>query len=183
MSAVDALNKEQINEFHEVLSANYSSIYGDLFKIGCNLGLRIGDLLKLKYKDININDREIVLTEQKTRKKKIVRLNSQALIYIDKRRNEYPDDRYIFQVHSNRQSGEPISRTSVCRVFKEVGDSLGLHVASHSMRKSRGKVLYDAGVPLEKIAKVLNHSNTASTLQYLGITRAEVLNTYDEFEL
>jgi len=37
--------------------------------------------------------------------------------------------------------------------------------------------------PLSKVAKVLNHSNTTSTLRYLGITQAEVLQTYDDYEL
>ena len=36
---------------------------------------------------------------------------------------------------------------------------------------------------LEKIANVLNHSNTTSTLRYLGITQEEVLQTYDDYEL
>ncbi|HEY5140967.1 MAG TPA: hypothetical protein VIJ25_16870 [Methylococcales bacterium] len=37
--------------------------------------------------------------------------------------------------------------------------------------------------PLSKVAKVLNHSNTTSTLRYLGITQAEVLQTYNDYEL
>jgi hypothetical protein len=51
------------------------------------------------------------------------------------------------------------------------------------MRKSRGMAMYKDDVPVEKIAKVLNHSNTTSTLRYLGITKEEVLKTYDEYEL
>ena len=44
--------------------------------------------------------------------------------------------------------------------------------------------MYADGVPIEKIAKVLNHSNTTSTLRYLGwITKEEVLRTYDDYEL
>ena len=51
------------------------------------------------------------------------------------------------------------------------------------MRKSRGMAMYKDGVPIGKIAKVLNHYNTTSTLRYLGITQAEVLQTYDDYEL
>ena len=35
--------------------------------------------------------------------------------------------------------------------------------------------MYKDGVTVEKIAKVLNHSNTTWTLRYLGITQEEVL--------
>ena len=183
MTAVDALTKEQIAEFSNILKNNYSDIYFDTFKVGVNLGLRISDLLKLKYKDINYKTRELQLIEQKTGKKKTLRLNSQALAIIEQRRSRYPDDRYVLQVHSNRQYGEPISRASIARVFKEAGDKLGLHVSTHSMRKSRGMALYDAGVPIEKIAMVLNHSSPANTLLYLGITKRQILDTYDEYEL
>ena len=51
------------------------------------------------------------------------------------------------------------------------------------MRKSRGMAMFSDGVPIEKIARVLNHSNTTSTLRYLGIIKEEVLRTYDEYEL
>jgi hypothetical protein len=51
------------------------------------------------------------------------------------------------------------------------------------MRKSRGKAMYDAGVPIEKISKVLNHADTGVTLRYLGITHADVMQTYDDFPL
>ncbi len=37
--------------------------------------------------------------------------------------------------------------------------------------------LYQDGVPIEKIAKVLNHAHTGVTLRYLGITEEEVLQT------
>jgi site-specific recombinase XerD len=43
--------------------------------------------------------------------------------------------------------------------------------------------LYKDGVPIEKIAKVLNHSNTSTTMAYLGITKEEVLQTYDDYKL
>jgi hypothetical protein len=43
--------------------------------------------------------------------------------------------------------------------------------------------MFDAGVPIEKIAKVLNYSDTGVTLRYLGITQEAILKTYDEFEL
>jgi len=51
------------------------------------------------------------------------------------------------------------------------------------MRKSRGKVLFDAGVPVAKISKILNHSSEAVTLRYLGISQEEEQQTYDDYVL
>jgi site-specific recombinase XerD len=43
--------------------------------------------------------------------------------------------------------------------------------------------MYDDGVPIETIAKVLNHSSPTTTMAYIGITKEQVLQTYDDYEL
>ena len=106
-----------------------------------------------------------------------------AILVIVRRQQENTADTWLFQVHSNRAKDKPVSRVSVSRIFKDAGELLGLTINTHSMRKSRGMAMYKDGVPVEKIAKVLNHSNTTSTLRYLGITQEEVLKTYDDYEL
>ena len=183
MNTVDGVSKLEIEMIHKTLRKKYPPLYADIWKIGVNLSLRIGDLLQLKYDDLNLAERCLKLTESKTGKAKVIRLNAAALAIMQQRRQDYPDDTWLFQVHSHRAKDKPISRVSVGRVFNEVGQTLGLNINTHSMRKSRGKVLYDHQVPIEKIAHVLNHSNTSATLRYLGITREQVLQTYDDFEL
>ncbi len=106
-----------------------------------------------------------------------------AIAIIARRKQDQAADTWLFQVNSNRAKNKAISRASVSRVFKEAGDILGLSINTHSMRKSRGMAMYADGVPIEKIAKVLNHSNTTSTLRYLGITQEQVLQTFDDYEL
>ena len=183
MNAVDAANKAEIAMIHAVLAKKFGQLYADIWKVGVNLSLRISDLLTLKYADLNLEERSLKLTEAKTGKLKTIRLNSAAILVIVRRQQENPADTWLFQVHSNRAKDKPVSRVSVSRVFKDAGELLGLTINTHSMRKSRGMAMYKDGVPVEKIAKVLNHSNTTSTLRYLGITQEEVLKTYDDYEL
>ena len=183
MNTVDAVDKSQINLIHSLLKNKFGGIYGDIWKVGVNLSLRISDLLNLKYTDFNLKDRTLNLNESKTGKAKSIRLNQAAVDIIIKRRQDHPSDVWLFQVHSNRAKNKPISRISVSRVFKDAGDMLNLTINTHSMRKSRGKAMFDDGVPIEKIAHVLNHSNTTSTLRYLGITREEIMKTYDDYQL
>ena len=183
MNAVDAATKTQIDMMHAVLNKKFGQLYADIWKVGVNLSLRISDLLKLKFADLNLAERSLQLVEAKTGKQKLIRLNGAAIAIISRRQHEHPGDTWLFQVHCNRAKDKPVSRVSVSRVFKEAGDVLGLSINTHSMRKSRGMAMYKDGVPIEKIAKVLNHSNTTSTLRYLGITQAEVLQTYDDYEL
>ena len=183
MNTVDAVDKSQINLIHSLLKNKFGGIYGDIWKVGVNLSLRISDLLNLKYTDFNFKDRTLNLIESKTGKAKSIRLNQAAVDIIIKRKQEHPSDVWLLQVHSNRAKNRPISRISVSRVFKDAGDMLNLNINTHSMRKSRGMAMFNDGVAIEKIAHVLNHSNTTSTLRYLGITREEIMKTYDDYEL
>jgi hypothetical protein len=51
------------------------------------------------------------------------------------------------------------------------------------MRKTRGYAMWVAGVPLEVIARVLNHSSPAVTMRYIGLEQADINKTYDDFIL
>lgn len=183
MNVVEACNKEEIALVSDMLIKRYPPIYSDVWRIGLNLTLRIGDLLSIKYKDLDLPKRALTLKEAKTGKLKHIRLNQTVIDVAARRRNEYPGDVWLFESSSNRSIGAPLTRGSVSRVFKEAGDWLGLTINTHSMRKSRGKAMFDDGVPIEKISLVLNHSSTAETLRYIGITKSQVMQTYDDYEL
>jgi len=184
MKSVSAVKADDIAVIHKILKTKFNSdIYSDIWTIGCQMALRISDLLEIKYSQLDIEKRELKLVEKKTGKPKTIRLNTKAIETITARKKKYPDDVYLFQVNSNRAKNKAICRESVSRVFKEAGDILGMSINTHSMRKSRGLAMFEAGIPVAKIARVLNHSSEAATMRYLGITEEEVLQTYDDFIL
>lgn len=181
MNIVDAASKEEVLMIHRLLETKFSQLYADIWKVGCNMGLRIGDLLALKFADLDLSDRSLKLIESKTSKKKTVRLNTAVIEIVSRRRNEYPDDIWLFQVHSNRARNKPVSQRTVSKMFKEAGDMVGLTICTHSMRKSRGMAMFNDGMPIEKIAMVLNHKSINETMRYLGISQRQVLQTYDDY--
>ena len=184
MISVDAVKLEDIALVHKVLQTKFTNpIYADAWIIGCQLGLRISDLLSIRFEDFNEKTRDINLTEQKTKKTKVIRINKKALSYILARKKANPNDMYLFQITSRRAKNRAINRVSVSKAFKDAGDMLGLKINTHSMRKSRGMAMFQSGIPVAKIAKVLNHSSEAATMEYLGITKKEILQTYDDFIL
>ena len=182
MNTVEAVKtKEDIERVEELLRKHGGDIYGDLWRVGVNLALRISDLLTVKYDDIK--NSHLKVTEGKTGKGRELRINNTAQRLIDARRQRHPEHDYLFQVDSNRAKNKPVSRETVARKFKEIGEIVGVQLGTHSMRKSRGWAMWSDGVPVEKIAMVLNHATPAVTMRYLGITQEEVLQTYDDYEL
>jgi integrase len=183
MNTVNAASKEESDLIYSLLVKKYKPIYADIWKIGINTALRITDLLSIKFDNLDLANQELRLIERKTGKKRIIRLNRLVIDIIKKRRANHPFHQYLFEVDCNRAKGKPISRETVSRAFKEASNLIGLQLNTHSMRKSRGKAMFDAGVPVEMITKVLNHSTTSVTLRYIGITNEQVQKTYDDFEL
>lgn len=184
MNTIDAVkSKDEINAVSLLLSKYGGELYADIWKLGINVSLGISDLLSIRFSDLDVGNRHLQLKEQKTGKSREIRLNDTVIKIIEKRMKQFPNDEYLFQVHSNRASGKPVSRQMVARKFKEVGETLNIALSTHSMRKTRGRAMYQDGKPIEMICKVLNHSSPSVTMAYLGITRDEVMETYDEYEL
>lgn len=160
-------------------NARGNSLYADIWRFGVNTALRISDLLSLSFDDVAGD--KLVIKESKTGKTRYIDLNSSAKTIIERRRKAQPDHTFLFQVVSNRAKNKPVSRVAVATAFKAVGDELSIQLGTHSMRKTRGWLMYNGGVSIEKICKVLNHSSPAVTMAYIGITQAEVDATYHEF--
>jgi integrase len=92
MNVVDAVNKEQIALVYTILNKEFGEIYGDIWKVGLNISLRISDLLNLRYTDFDLANRELSLRKSKIDKAKSIRLNQTVIDIITKRTKEYPND-------------------------------------------------------------------------------------------
>ena len=184
MEAVNAVERDEIEMVERKFRLNGWQTTADLWRIGLNLALRISDLLNLKYADLTGDSVRVV--EGKTGKARKIIINATARQRIDKRKANNPHDVYLFQAKGNRVKSrppKPVTRQYVGQHFRQVGEEIGVHLGTHSMRKTRGKAMYDAGVSIEQICKVLNHSTPSVTMRYIGITQHTIDKTYTDFEL
>lgn len=168
-----------------VSMSNGSSLYADVWKVGVNLALRISDLLSLSMEDVVDAEgtvKEVLsLAEGKTGKVRNIKINKGAATVIARRRKDNPDHNHLFQAVSNRSKGKAVSRQKVAERFSEVGSRMSIHLGTHSMRKTRGYHMFESGVPIERIQKMLCHSSAATTLVYIGIDEERVHQDYDAF--
>jgi integrase len=156
-----------------------------LVSFGSFWGLRISDILSLKWEHIYDKD-EFELVEKKTMKKRIVKINSQLKHHIQdcyEKINPRATDDYIFT--SQKGSVYSIQRINV--ILKELKVRYNLKIrnfSSHSLRKCFGREIFNrsaenAELAIVKLSQLFNHSNPAITRRYLGITQKELLDTYD----
>lgn len=171
-----------------------------LFIMGINLGLRCGDLLKLKVGHLleeggTAYREKIVITEQKTGKIREAYLNDAicdaADLYFSSCGVVDLND-YLFKSNCNRvkSTGSPMTVRSVERILKEViNDACGIniHAGTHTLRKTFSYHILmnapDRSRAIEFLMKILGHSSPSVTLAYAGITSEEIKESYQSLNL
>lgn len=178
---------EDIEEIKRILKNRSIRDYL-LFVLGINTGLRISDLLKLKFKDIlfdNVIKEEIIIKEKKTGKIKQFPITKSArnaikeyLTYL----NTYEKNDYIFQ---SSKGHRPISRVQAYRIINEVARKAGVQTAvgTHTLRKTFGYHFYQKYKDVALLQEIFNHSTPSITLRYIGINQDNINKAYRNFNL
>ncbi|MFH5836723.1 tyrosine-type recombinase/integrase [Proteiniclasticum sp. C24MP] len=163
-----------------------------MFVLGINVGLRAGDLLKLRISEVYSGSdvRETVrITEEKTKKVREFTLNrnaSAAITYYLEGLSEINTDCYLFP----SQKGGHLSVSSAHKIIKNLLRELHIkgNYGTHTLRKTFAYHIYvsQAGsnpMILSTLQKMLNHSSQLTTLRYIGITKEVIEDIYNSINL
>ena len=157
-----------------------------LIAIGIYTGLRISDILSLKWNDL-LNKEFLGITEKKTKKFRNIKLNPQLLdivARIFKAQKITNPDTLIFM---NRWGTGTIRIQYVNSMLKKIFIKYkiskdGTSISAHSLRKSFGRRIWEINQNSEKslviLSEVLKHSSIATTKIYLGIREEEISEIY-----
>lgn len=170
-----------------------------LFVVGINIGLRAGDLLKLKIKDIMEDNRivdSVTIIEEKTRntnktpKKRTFELNKSAKeaisLYLGTLK-EIDEDSYLFK---SRKGNGSLTVESAHKIIKTTLRDLNIkgNYGTHTLRKTFSYHCYINNIKdnpniLNTLQKMLNHSSSSVTLRYIGITKEVITDIYNNLNL
>ena len=137
-----------------------------ILEVEANTGLRIGDVLSLRRGSI-IKDGtryRFDIEEQKTGKKRTFTVPNDVYIFIEDYCNiaGIPEGEIIF----------PVTVRAVQKHLQRVCELLGYkNISSHSFRKKFASEAYEtSGNDIELVRRLLQHSSTAITSRYIGIS-------------
>lgn len=186
MAEVQAVkNIDTVKLISHLLEIRYSKQMADIWGIGLNLALRISDLLSIKFSDIK-EDR-LLIKESKTGKQANIKLNTKVQLLINQIQLDHPNHIYLFQSYRNQQAinsiPKPLSRRAVAKAFSEIGDEVKIKLGTHSMRKTRGFMMYNNTKDIAKVMNMLRHSSVNTTLKYIGITQSDVDKDFIDLEI
>lgn len=157
-----------------------------LLLLGFNTGLRIGDLCKLRVKDVRNRERVRIIAE-KTDKMTDIKLQAAVQKAIGMAlKDQDAEDWALESRQRGRKDGKnkPISRQRCYGIIKEIAAQAGFeeHVGCHTMRKTFAWNFYQTSGDLAKLQKVLNHSSQDATIHYLGLDQQAVDETIERMQ-
>ena len=157
---------------------------GCLFLTAIDTMLRASDLLKLRVSDVQ-HSNGAIKTSFPWRQKKtsngvypvLTPTTQKALADWIKATGKLPEH-FIF-TRQKPTDADPITigfyRTLVKSWIESIGASPEYYSA-HSLRRTKATFMYERGISVEVIGRLLGHKSPASTIRYLGIDAAQAQN-------
>lgn len=156
-------------EFQTILSKTDSETMKTIFMFAFNTGCRLGEIINLRWQNVNLNKHIITIGDDKF----ITKSNKQRVIPMSKELQETfknlklindTADSYVFC----KENGFPFSGNYVSRYFKRAVRRTGLKedIHFHTLRHSFASNLAIKGVPILTIKELLGHSSIVTTEIY-----------------
>lgn len=157
-------------EFRLFLSAIKDRDFAELCKTGILTGLRLGELLNLRWEDLDFQSGKILVQNHdnfvtKSKRSRVVPMSDDLqAILAERRKNVRSESELIFHNRHGRQLNVGLVERQFKKAVRLAGLSERLHF--HSLRHSYASGLVSSGVSLYAVAKLLGHSQAKTTEIY-----------------
>lgn len=173
------LNNQEIEQLIQLkLDDEMDCLIRDIFVIGCNTGLRIGDLMSfLKKPEIHTegDKRYIHIKQNKTTNEVYIPINSTIQKILNKRNGNFPE--YINQAKINDRIKFIAKRAKIVEDYtleKTIGGEKSYikkpkykFISSHTARRSFCTNAYNAGMPPHQIMIISGHKSEKVFYNYI----------------
>ncbi|MFC2164051.1 tyrosine-type recombinase/integrase [Acidobacteriota bacterium] len=137
--------------------------------VALNTGMRRGEILNLKWKDINFHTREILIKKSKSGSPRTLNINSVLFDELTRLKNRDNNQQYVF---INPRSGKPYKKLQ--RSFESARSQAAIEeLRFHDLRHTFASRLIERGVDIIKVKEFLGHSTVRTTERYIHPDREE----------
>lgn len=160
-------------EMEDYLDAAERLGYLPMFLLALTVGLRQGELIALKWSDLNVKARTLTISEQRSvERRKLVEygtetrtitLTSEVVDLLVKEHTKHPNSLLMFM---HPATLKPFSPQMVRRMHKEIIIEAGLdHIRFKDLRHTCAVVSLRNGMEPKELAQMLGHARTSMTRQ------------------
>lgn len=134
-----------------------------------SVGLRISELINLKWKDIDRSRMVINIIQAKGNKDRQVPLSPSLIPLLEKYYREYKSVVYVLNGQGDLAQ---YSKKSVAEVLKQLAIKAGINkrIYPHLIRHCTGTHLVESGTDINLIQRIFGHSNVKTTSIYTHIS-------------
>lgn len=133
-------------------------------------GLRIGELINLKIRDLDMDRMQIRIECGKGKKGRYVALSNYILFDLKNYIQQYKPVKYLF---NGKWYGHPLSKSPVRVSFNTAVKKAGIikQVTLHTLRHSYATHMLEEGVDIISIKEAMGHAHIDTTMMYLHIAK------------
>lgn len=136
-------------------------------------GLRSEEILTLKRENIDLDNRTILIKNTKGKVDRVVKFTSKLQKIIQSYFNTEPENGNAFNI------SQAYIKWTLKRISKELG--LKKNITPHALRHGFAKHCLRQGMGIERLQKLLGHSDLKTTMIYANPTQEEALKDYDKY--
>ncbi len=160
---------EVINILQSTINLKHRAVIGLLYASG----LRIGELINLELKNIDIQRKQLHVQNAKGRKDRYVSLADSYIPLLMNYLNSYKPEKYFVE----GKTATKYSANSVRSFLKKSCRLAGIKklVTPHTLRHSYATHLLENGIDLRLIQELLGHARPETTMIYTHVTKKSLL--------
>lgn len=175
--AKDVLTDEQLESLRDGCSCPRDLAIVDVL---ASTGMRVGELVGLNITDVNLEERECVVTG-KGNKQRPVYFDARAKLHLTEYLATRKDDNPALFIAI---TGEPrrISVGNVEMRMRELGRATQVgRVHPHKFRRTLATRAIDKGMPIEQVQKLLGHAKIDTTMHYAMVDQNNVKTSHRKY--
>lgn len=166
----EVLTDEELETLRDACSATRDLAIVDLL---ASTGMRVGELAGLNVSDINLQERECIVTG-KGNKQRLVYFDARTKLHLTNYLETRSDSNPALFVSLNG-AGERISISGIQTRLKNLGKAAGVNrVHPHKYRRTLATHAIDKGMPIEQVQKLLGHAKIDTTMHYAIVNQKNV---------
>jgi len=169
-------------ELNAIVQNTKSRDLQDIFLTGFHSGMRLSEIINLKWSAVNLKERTIIVQNNETfttksKKERLIPINDTLYRVFNNRIPKVLSikrDDYVFF----KYPGVPYLKDYVSKNFKRVVRKLGMNerLHMHSLRHSAASVMVQNNVSLFIVKEILGHQDISTTAQYSHLQKENLAN-------
>lgn len=146
-----------------------------IFELAYSSGLRASELGNLRWEQIDLSDRTVLVVGGKGGRDRLVSITQTAAAWLKATRKRYPKNEFLVGVQKRSACA-----LNIC--FKRLAAVMGLYrdgLSFHSLRHSCATHLLQHGADVRYVQELLGHASAETTENYLHESRAWFRKEYE----